>query len=81
MCRQGEHRKVKIGGRLFLIDKCLVDIVWRLNAMGKFTNACCCGHGEKPAVIVLDDGRALVVYEKDKMPDNIREQYDKVKLK
>lgn len=48
-----------IGGRVYDVDFCIVDIVAALNAGGVPTVASCCGHGEDNARIDLLDGRVL----------------------
>jgi len=43
------------------IDSCIAPIVEALNAAGVSTVASCCGHGKRPGVIVLRDGREIVI--------------------
>lgn len=42
-------------------DPCLAELVCALNAAGIRTVASCCGHGYRPGVICLADGRELIV--------------------
>lgn len=42
-------------------DPCLVPLVRALNEVGLRTIASCCGHGRRPAQIVLADGREIIV--------------------
>jgi hypothetical protein len=44
------------------IDSCIAPIVAALNAAGILTASCCCGHGDQPGSIVLQDGRELRVF-------------------
>lgn len=41
------------------IDACLADRVKALNAAGKYTRTCCCGHGKEPGSIILHDGTVI----------------------
>ena len=50
-----------IGGRVQSIDYCIAHIVAALNAGGVRTLASCCGHGKKDGSIILEDGRELVI--------------------
>ena len=43
------------------IDMCISDIVNALNCHGVYTRSCCCGHGKEDGVIILHDGRNLIV--------------------
>lgn len=43
------------------LDPCITSLVLALNAAGFVTEASCCGHGVRPANIVLRDGRELIV--------------------
>lgn len=42
-------------------DPCIAPLVRALNASGIPTSASCCGHGHRPATIMLADGRELVI--------------------
>ena len=53
------------------IDSCIFPIVKALNDAGIATLASCCGHGKRPGIISLADGRELSV-----LPD--RETWEKV---
>jgi hypothetical protein len=46
------------------VDACIAPIVTALNDAGIATVASCCGHGKRPGIIALEDGRELLV-----MPD------------
>lgn len=48
------------------IDRCLAPIVQALNDAGIYTANCCCGHGKEDGVIILHDGRELIVRQSDK---------------
>lgn len=62
MCDYTEPRViVPIRGRCRSIDRCIHHIIAALNAAGVDTLSCCCGHGNRPGSIVLEDGRELIV--------------------
>lgn len=42
-------------------DPCIAPLVAALNAVGMETVASCCGHGRRPANIVLADGREIII--------------------
>ena len=46
------------------VDPCIAPLVQTLNDGGYQTTASCCGHGRRPGIITLEDGRELIV-----MPD------------
>ena len=50
-----------INGRVQCIDYCIHHIVAALNAGGDHTLASCCGHGEQPGRIYMEDGRVLEI--------------------
>ena len=50
-----------INGKVRCIDWCIHQIVAALNAGGVRTFASCCGHGQMPGRIELEDGRLLLV--------------------
>lgn len=52
-----------LDGRVQCIDFCIHHLIAALNAGGVHTVASCCGHGEIPGRIDLEDGRTLVVVE------------------
>ena len=52
----GKERKKKVG-----IDSCIAPIIKALNEASIRTDYCCCGHGEKDGVILLHDGRVLMI--------------------
>ena len=79
MCRRGEVRDVTmvpvmcvsgfmIQWKMMPIDDCIADLVRALNAVGHPTTAACCGHGEEPGAIGLQDGRVLVVVQSNGRP-------------
>lgn len=43
------------------VDACLADRVNALNAEGRWTRTCCCGHGKHPGSIILHDGTVIPV--------------------
>lgn len=43
-------------------DPCLAALIRALNAAGLSTASSCCGHGDYPAWVMLDDGRDIVIY-------------------
>ena len=49
------------------IDACLADQVKALNAAGRLTRSCCCGHGEGVATIILHDGTRIENKENESM--------------
>ena len=51
-----------INGRVQCIDRCIHHIIAALNAANVATVASCCGHGNAPGSIMLEDGRCLGVY-------------------
>ena len=50
-----------IRGRIQGIDYCIADLVAALNAANIVTVGSCCGHGQMPGIISLEDGRELRV--------------------
>ena len=58
------------------VDSCIYDIVETLNKNGFLTDACCCGHGNRPGSIILADGRELIIakdYEEGRYIDSFFE--------
>src|SRR5690606_22195454 len=53
-----ESKMVHVTGKVFC-DPCIAPLVAALNAASIETVASCCGHGHRPGVIVLRDGREL----------------------
>ena len=51
-----------LNGRVQCIDHCIHQIVAALNAGGVVTMGSCCGHGEMPGNILLQDGRMLAIF-------------------
>lgn len=83
MCRRGEnidvvmvpvmrHRSgdfaAEIRWKYLPIDQCIAELVRALNVAGHPTMACCCGHGDVPGIIGLEDGRALVIIDAKEQP-------------
>ena len=54
-----------LNGRVRCIDYCIHRIIAALNAGGIKTRWCCCGHGQMPGRIDLEDGRTLAVLSPD----------------
>ena len=46
------------------IDKCIADLTQALQAGGIDMRGCCCGHGQTFGDIYLQDGRALLILNK-----------------
>ena len=61
MCKHGTTVPMPIRGKVQDIDSCIAPIVAALNAGGLITKASCCGHGNRPGNIALDDGRELMI--------------------
>lgn len=61
MCTHGTIKHLKINGRIRDIDSCIFSLVKTLNDNGFTTIASCCGHGHRPGVITLEDGRELII--------------------
>ena len=61
MCEHGTTVLMPIRGRVVEIDQCISHLVAALNAGGLTTVASCCGHGNRPGSIVLEDGRELLI--------------------
>lgn len=58
----GVERKKMVG-----IDACIAPIIKALNEASIRTNYSCCGHGKKDGVIVLHDGRVLMINSANKV--------------
>lgn len=61
MCNEPTTVPINIKGHIQGIDPCIAPLVEALNNTGFRTVASCCGHGHRPGVISLDDGRELIV--------------------
>lgn len=73
MCKYGETRDCRVWisaedshtgkGRwdIKAVDACLADQVDALNAAGRLTRSCCCGHGKEAGGIILHDGTVIPV--------------------
>ncbi len=71
--------------RMMEMDACIAPMVDALNAAGILTAASCCGHGEKPGAIALQDGREIEVWpegwhesyhERIRVHTKVNEQYE-----
>lgn len=54
-------RHVHDGHKNIQVDGCISGILRALNNEGVSTLASCCGHGNSPGSIVLQDGRELII--------------------
>lgn len=66
MCERGSTSLVWLQrgdllGQAVSVDSCLAEIIQALNDGGVKTTGSCCGHGEKPGMIALEDGRMILV--------------------
>ena len=67
MCDRGTTLPVKLstpdyrGHPVADVDSCIAPIAQALNDAGIRTVASCCGHGIRPGIIMLSDGRELVI--------------------
>lgn len=60
--REGAMRLINTtSGRPGCADPCIAPLVQSLNDAGFETTASCCGHGHRPGIIALKDGRELVI--------------------
>ena len=86
MCEQGDTTEVVLANAdCVQVDSCIAQIVLCLNAGDIMTVASCCGHGNRPGNIALEDGRELVIapnYEAgraiDKMFANIQGEWSPI---
>ena len=65
-CDVGSYKHqipMPIKGRVCGIDLCISEIVAALNAGGVITAASCCGHGVRPASVILEDDRKFILEE------------------
>lgn len=46
------------------VDRCIAPLIAALNNAGIWTASSCCGHGREDGVIILQDGRTLVIKER-----------------
>lgn len=65
MCERGQTRRVGIDWTSLQavvdVDICIAPLVQVLNDIGMRTAASCCGHGIRPGIISLYDGRELLI--------------------
>ena len=54
-----------IAGRVRCIDHCIHHLIAALNAANIRTVASCCGHQKLPGRIDLEDGRVLMIVNRD----------------
>lgn len=52
---------LKLNNQDIEVDACIAHLIKGLNDSGFKTIACCCGHGNRPGYIRLEDGRELMV--------------------
>ena len=74
MCKWGDTVIVEIKGIPQGIDRCIAPIVNALNMAGLETVASCCGHGKRPGIIALRDGREILImptYEDSRKVDKL----------
>ena len=64
MCEQGDTVLVRLAGGAaeVAVDRCIAPLVRALNQGGMKTSASCCGHGNRPGSIILEDGRELCLF-------------------
>lgn len=60
-CNQDRERKMVAISHGVWCDPCIVSLVSALYNVGIRTVASCCGHGRRPGVIMLADGRELLI--------------------
>lgn len=46
-------------------DPCIEPLIRALNAAGLRTRASCCGHGQCPTWVILDDDRHIVIVDRE----------------
>lgn len=73
MCRYGDWQDVEVTvpadlshtgkarRKVAKIDRCIAPIIRAIDVAGIVMRGSCCGHGERPGEIMLDDGRCLVI--------------------
>ncbi len=61
MCKWGTTTAMFIGDKIIGVDRCIYKIVHALNRAGCRTIASCCGHGNCPVNIVIEDGREILI--------------------
>ncbi len=49
------------GQQIAHVDACIQSMVQALNDAGLQTLNCCCGHGQRPGWIALEDGRHILI--------------------
>ena len=64
MCEQGNTVLVRLANSSVevAVDRCIAPLVRVLNEGGMKTGASCCGHGNRPGSIILEDGRELCLF-------------------
>ncbi len=61
MCEWGASVRVKLQRGYCDVDACIAPLVQAMNDNGMETVASCCGHGNRPGEIILDDGRSVIL--------------------
>ena len=51
-----------VDGKKVDVDSCIATLVQAINDGGVKTLASCCGHGNRPGNIILEDRRELVIF-------------------
>lgn len=67
-CELGDYKcqvPMALNERRQDVDYCIADIVAALNAANIKTVASCCGHGTQRASICLEDGRELLIQDRE----------------
>lgn len=49
------------GIQIVYVDSCIQKLVQALNSNGFQTSNSCCGHGQRPGWIALEDGRHILI--------------------
>ncbi len=61
-CKPRSSRRIKIGEDTVRVDKCLTNIVLKINEEADYeTIGSCCGHGRYPMSVVVKDQLPEVV--------------------
>ena len=56
------------------VDRCIWDLINKLNSAGIVTISSCCGHGRRPGSVILGNGQELLLikdYEEGRKIDDI----------
>ena len=60
-CHENREKAMVVSPDGWWCDPCIEPIVRALNTCGLKTIASCCGHGEQPGVVMLADGREVII--------------------